>query len=55
MITCIKIKNFLFVLYKTWKFGFLRFDEGLNTSWWLNIGPLAIIKENKKGENKNEG
>ena len=44
----IKLWGFTLLLYKSLKFGFLRFDESLFTSWWLDIGPLAIIKENKQ-------
>ena len=39
-----KSKKFTFILYKSLKFGFLRFDEGLPTDWWLDVGPLAILK-----------
>ena len=43
----IKIGRFTFLLYKSFRLGFLRFDESLFTNWWLDIGPLTIIKEIK--------
>ena len=42
-----RIGKFTFVLYKLFKFGFLKFDNGLRTDWWLDVGPLAIIMENR--------
>jgi len=43
----IRIGKFTFVLYKSFQFGFLKFDNGLRMDWWLDVGPLAIIMENR--------